>query len=150
MTMHQLTKSGPSPGVRSQQFWRTHIDKVAVQRVQTPQQLALRRKALLAAVADYLAIAAGEQARLALKAQPKPKTKAGLRSRLRGNAGTFSIARAQFKTKWRCDDAWLATIVDISRNFELPPTVFALARFLEFPAPDTEEPSRPRRKKSSD
>jgi hypothetical protein len=148
MTIHQLAKPGPSPGVRSQQYWRDHIDKVAVQRVQTPNQLAIRRRALIVAVADYLVIVAGEYDRQMRKAQPKPKTKAGLRARMRGSASTFNIARAQFKATWKCTDAWLATVGSIGLSLEQLPTASSLARYLEFPAPQDAEESRSRGKRS--
>jgi hypothetical protein len=122
-----------SPDPSARQVWRDHFDKIAVTRVQTADQLTVRREALIAAVSAYFAA-------------KSPSRLAG--GRKRSTTSAVVQARGRLKNTWKCDDAWIRRLDDLASQFEFAPSKFELSKFLDFPPRSYEPASRPNRKKS--
>lgn len=117
-----------SPDISTRKKWRDHFDKIAVTRVQTPDQLTVRREALVAAVCAYLS------------------AKAGSSARKRSSTSAIVQARGRLKNVWKCDDAWIRRIDELGAAYDVPPSKYELSKFLDFPARTAPSSARPGRK----
>jgi hypothetical protein len=108
--------------------WRSQIDKIAVLRHQTPQELDARREKLIEELAKYLKIVA------ALRSP---------RAQAIGRAGILNRKTAEFRRAWHCDGSWLKAWEKLLEYpfRTAPPTKQQLEAFLNFPSMQSSRPT---------
>jgi hypothetical protein len=127
--MPMLSAPGPSPGDSQQSQWQSHFDKLARQRVQTPDQLAVRRESLITITTTYLRVV-----ELANEAKAKPKLRSKQsKSRVQPTSSLIARHRAELIKLWGADEPWLRKTLELVEVFGKAPNKYELIRYLGFP-----------------